>query len=190
VYLRGRGGGAGPYRWQMMLVDLRVMKVDGAQSLQKQSAAAPAQMLEPVKARPAPAAVSKPATTPAASGGGDAMVTEWLKRKADQQRQAARDFLRKDQPAVGRLFQAAAAAAQATKTKANSPSDAQASAAVIQAAGGVVRQKVYSSGSLQTPGMLPSVAAMDGRQDSAGIAIQMRAASGGLVRGKVYNKAK
>jgi hypothetical protein len=107
------------------------------------------------------------------------MVTEWLKRKADQQRQAARDFLHKQKAAP------ASHVAPALQGQPQQPqAQAEARAAVVRAAGGVVRQKVYNSRPLASAEQPTST---EHRQPSVCTAIPMQTAAGGVLRGKVYN---
>lgn len=108
------------------------------------------------------------------------MVTEWLKRKAEQQRQAARDFLRKDAPSATKAPPPANAAP--SSAAARPAGGASSHGAAPQAAGGLVRQKVYSTGNATESG-----AAALGWQPAGAAALPVQAAAGGVVRGKVYS---
>lgn len=102
-----------------------------------------------------------------------ALVSDFLKRKATEQRQAARDFLKADTAPVA---------------KANSPEPA----AKIQCASatvtttvpcGVVRQKVYQS----QPTAEPASIGLGANIPKDGTVVQ--AVQGGVIRGKSYRRA-
>jgi hypothetical protein len=123
------------------------------------------------------------AQQPKAVSDGSNLVNEWLKRKAEEQRKAARDFLNKpatvadvpkEQHSIVQATDKDGAACAATGT-AQEP-------AMAQIAGGVIRRKVYS-GSVQAAASASPLAATE-----IGGSTIVQSVAGGVIRGKVYKK--